>query len=154
MKVKTKDVVEAYNNLKELKISSVDDETMINLWKNIKAFRPIVEERNKDGEAVKTSLMDDKFNEMQQRLMHAKEREEKKNRGEYELTAEDIIDVTEINTYFAEFNRKSEKFFNELDEKENEVDVHMLSENEMLKALKSNGKDFKVMETLSWLFIG
>ena len=124
---------------------------MINIWRNIKTLRKISEEYKKDIEDSRNAINDDEFNNMHQRLHLARIREEKVKNGEYTLTNEDRNDVSEINEYFAKYSAKVEKFNKEIDEKEVTLDIIKISDNDFLKALKANDKDFSYMEQFEWM---
>lgn len=151
VKIKTIDAVNAYEALKSLKLSTIDDDMMINIWRNIKMLRKISEEYKKDIEDSRNAINDDEFNNMHQRLHLARIREEKVKNGEYTLTDEDRNDVSEINEYFAKYSAKVEKFNKEIDEKEVTLDIIKISDNDFLKALKANDKDFSYMEQFEWM---
>ena len=152
VKIKTIDAVNAYEALKSIKLSTIDDDTMINIWRNIKMLRKISEEYKKDIEDSRNAINDDEFNNMQDRLHFARIREEKVKNGEYTLTNEDRNDVGEINAYFAKYSAKVEKFNKEIDEKEVTLDIIKISDNDFLKVLKANDKDFSFMEQFEWMF--
>ena len=81
-KIKTIEAVNAYKTLKGLKTSSLSEETMLAVWKNMKALRSIADTFDKDKEEAQDSLKDDKFEEMQDKLKTAQENERKmKNEG-------------------------------------------------------------------------
>ena len=151
VKIKTIDAVNAYEALKSLKLSTIDDDMMIHIWRNIKTLRKISEEYKKDIEDSRNAINDDEFNNMHQRLHLARIREEKVKNGEYTLTNEDRNDVSEINEYFAKYSAKVEKFNKEIDEKEVTLDIIKISDNDFLKALKANDKDFSYMEQFEWM---
>lgn len=151
MKIKTITAVNAYKTIKEIKMTSLSEEVLVAVWNNLKALRPVSEEYDKDVECAKKSLEDDKYAEMMQRLQKATERENLVKAGKHEMTPEDNQDVKEINQWFAEFQMRGKKFFEGIDEKEVEVEISKLPENEILRALKDNGKSFEVMEGLSWM---
>ena len=151
MEIKTIQAVNAYNELKTLKLSTIDDETMLKLWGVIKKLRPFAEEYNKDKEDAKTSITDSKFEEMQNRLRTAKIREELVKKGEHTLTDDDIKDVTEINAYFNTFSNKMDKCLKELDEANIDVMVDKIPSDSFLKVLKANDKNFEMMEQFEWL---
>lgn len=67
------------------------------------------------------------------------------------MTPEENQDVEEINKWFAEFQTRGKKFFDDAAKKEVEIEITKLPENEILKALKENGKTFEVMESLAWM---
>ena len=151
VKIKTIDAVNAYEALKSLKLSTIDDDMMINIWRNIKMLRKISEEYKKDVEDSRNAINDDEFNNMQHRLHLARIREEKVKNGEYTLTNEDRNDVNEINEYFAKYSAKVEKFNKEIDEKEVTLDIIKITDNDFLKVLKANDKDFSYMEQFEWM---
>lgn len=152
MKIKTINASESYKALKDLKLSTIDENIMFDIWKIIKELRPIHETYQADIESLKQTLQDEKYDKMVERLSKARERENKVKNGEYSLTMEDKQDVIEINQYFEDFNKKGDAFFKELGEKEVDIDARAIKEDEMLKILKMNDKDFSFMEKLSWMF--
>ena len=151
VKIKTIDAVNAYEALKSLKLSTIDDDMMINIWRNIKMLRKITEEYKKDIEDSRNVINDDEFDKMQNRLHIARIREEKVKNGEYTLTDEDRNDVNEINEYFAKYSAKVEKFNKEIDDKEVALDIIKITDNDFLKVLKANDKDFSYMEQFEWM---
>lgn len=151
VKIKTVDAVNAYEALKSLKLSTIDDDMMINIWRNIKMLRKITEEYKKDIEDSRNVINDDEFDKMQNRLHIARIREEKVKNGEYTLTNEDRNDVNEINEYFAKYSAKVEKFNKEIDDKEVSLDIIKITDNDFLKVLKANDKDFSYMEQFEWM---
>ena len=151
VKIKTVDAVKAYEALKSLKRSTIDDDMMINIWRNIKMLRKITEEYKKDIEDSRNVINDDEFDKMQNRLHIARIREEKVKNGEYTLTDEDRNDVNEINEYFAKYSAKVEKFNKEIDDKEVALDIIKITDNDFLKVLKANDKDFSYMEQFEWM---
>ena len=151
VKIKTVDAVNAYEALKSLKLSTIDDDMMINIWRNIKMLRKITKEYKKDIEDSRNVINDDEFDKMQNRLHIARIREEKVKNGEYTLTNEDRNDVNEINEYFAKYSAKVEKFNKEIDEKEVTLDIIKITDDDFLKVLKANDKDFSYMEQFEWM---
>lgn len=151
MKIKTIEAAKAYKAIKEMKITSMSDDTMVSVWNNLKALRPISEEYDKDVEDARKSLEDDKYNEMNQRLQKAVERENQIKEGKHVMTAGEKKDVEEINKWFMDFQTRGKKFFDGIAEKEVEVEIARLPAGEILKVLKENGKTFDVMESLSWM---
>ena len=148
-KIKTIEAVKAYNTLKELKTSSMSDETMMNVWKDMKALRPVAETYNKDVEEAQNTLKDDKMEEMQGKLQKAQENERKAKSEDYQYTDEDITLLNEVNEYFTAYRQKTEKYFQELADTEVEVEIVEVEDTELLKALKSGEKNFETMETLA-----
>lgn len=71
MKIKTIEAVNAYKAIKDLKMSTLSEDTLISVWKNQKALRHVSEEYDKDVEDAKKSLEDDKHEEMVKRMQAA-----------------------------------------------------------------------------------
>lgn len=151
MKIKTIKAVNAYKTIKDVKMASLSEEVLVAVWNNLKALRPVSEEYDKDVEGAKKSLEDEKHAEMVQRLQKAVERERQVKEGKHIMTPEENQDVQEINRWLADSQTRGQKFFDEIANKEIEVEIFKLPESEMLKVLKENGKTFEVMESLSWM---
>ena len=151
MKVKTIKAVEAYRALKTLKVSSMSDEAMLAVWKNLKALRPVSETYDKDIEEVRATLQDEEFEKMQQRVKEAQEFERKVKEEARELTEAEKREIAEINAWFVAWNKKGEEYLKELAEKEVKVDVAEFEAEELLKAFKAFDKTFEEVEKLAWL---
>lgn len=151
MKVKTIKAVEAYRALKTLKVSSMSDEAMLAVWKNLKALRPVSETYDKDIEEVRATLQDEEFEKMQQRVKEAQEVERKVKEEARELTEAEKREIAEINAWFVAWNKKGEEYLKELAEKEVKVDVAEFEAEELLKAFKASDKTFEEVEKLAWL---
>jgi len=151
MKTKTIQAVEAYKILKELKVAGMSDEAMLAVWKNLKALRPISENYDKDIEEVRTTLQDDEFEAMQQRVVKAQEVERRAKEEDRELTEAEKREIVEINAWFAAWNKKGEEYFKSLSEKEVEITIKLLDTVELLKAFKGSDRTFEDAEKLDWL---
>ena len=151
MKVKTIKAVEAYRALKTLKVSSMSDEAMLAVWKNLKALRPVSETYDKDIEEVRATLQDEEFEKMQQRVKEAQELERRAKEEVRDMTEAEKREIAEINTWFAAWNKKGEEYLKELAEKEVKVDVVEFEAEELLKAFKASDKTFEEVEKLAWL---
>lgn len=142
--MKTKEIINAYNIIKDIKVGSLNDEAALAIWKNVKAFRPIVEEYNKSVEEAKKSLNDDELKAMSERAQKFNEKTKEYQNGN--LPEELQKEKAEIEKFFISRNAKAEKYFAELGDAEVDIDVQKVEETEMLKALKENGKTFEDME--------
>lgn len=147
-KIKTIEAVNAYNTLKELKLNSMSDDVVMNVWKSMKALRSVADTYNKDVEEAQTTLKDDKLEEMQKKLQQAQENERKAKTEGYQYTEEDITLLNEVNDFFNAYKKKTEKYFQDLAEAEVEVELEEIETSELLKALKACEKSFESMETL------
>lgn len=146
-KIKTIEAVAAYKTLKGFKTSSLSEETMLAVWKNMKALRGISETYDKDIEEAQTSLKDDKLEEMQKKLEKCRDLENKAKDG-YLYTKEDNDLFVEVNTYFAEYRKKTEDYFKQLSDAEVEVEITEIEDAELLKAIKASELSFSDMEML------
>lgn len=151
MKVKTIKSIEAYRALKALKVSSMSDEAMLAVWKNLKALRPVSEAYDKDIEEVRATLQDEEFEKMQQRVKEAQELERKVKEEDRDMTEAEKREIAEINAWFAAWNKKGEEYFKSLSEKVVEVDIDLLDTTELLKAFKGSDRTFEDAEKLDWL---
>ena len=151
MKIKTIQAVNAYNILKDFKVSNLNEDSIISLWSDLKLFRPITEEYNKTVEDTKKTLQDDKYNEMLQRVKVAQDRENKVKTEGYVITEGDIEDTKEINDYFAEFNKKGNEYFKSLEDAEIDLDIKTISNEELIKVMKETNNGFETMLKLDFI---
>ena len=151
MKVKTIKAVEAYRALKTLKVGGMSDDAMLAVWKNLKALRPVSETYDKDIEDVRATLQDEEFEKMQQRVKEAQEVERKVKEEDRDMTEAEKREISEINAWFAAWNKKGEEYLKSLAEKEIEVKIDLLDTAELLKAFKGSDRTFEDAEKLDWL---
>jgi len=151
MKVKTIKAVEAYRALKTLKVGGMSDDAMLAVWKNLKALRPVSETYDKDIEDVRATLQDEEFEKMQQRVKEAQEVERKVKEEDRDMTEAEKREISEINAWFAAWNKKGEEYLKSLAEKEVEVKIDLLDTAELLKAFKGSDRTFEDAEKLDWL---
>ena len=147
-KIKTIEAVNAYKTLKGFKTSSLSEETMLAVWKNMKALRHVADTYDKDVEEAQESLKDDKFEEMQRKLQECQQLEQKHADEGYEYTKDDSAKFAEVNEYFFNQKQKTEKYFSDLANAEVEVAIEAVDEKELFKAAKDCGLKFADMETL------
>lgn len=147
-KIKTIEAVNAYKTLKGFKTSSLSEETMLAVWKNMKALRHVADTYDKDVEEAQESLKDDKFEEMQRKLQECQQLEQKHADEGYEYTKDDSVKFAEVNQYFFNQKQKTEKYFSDLANAEVEVSIEEVDEKELFKAAKDCGLKFADMETL------
>lgn len=147
-KIKTIEAVNAYKTLKGFKTSSLSEETMLAVWKNMKALRHVADTYDKDVEEAQESLKDDKFEEMQRKLQECQQLEQKHADEGYEYTKEDSAKFAEVNEYFFNQKQKTEKYFSDLANAKVEVAIEDVDEKELFKAAKDCGLKFADMESL------
>ena len=151
MIVKTIKAVEAYRALKTLKVGGMSDDAMLAVWKNLKALRPVSEAYDKDIEGVRATLQDEEFEKMQQRVKEAQEVERRAKEEVRSMTDAEKQEISEINAWFAAWNKKGEEYLKSLAEKEVEVKIDPLDAAELLKAYKGSDRTFEDAEKLDWL---
>ncbi len=151
MKIQTIKAVSAYKTLKDIKVSSMSDDAMLAVWKDIKALRPVSDEYDKSVEETRTTLMDDDFKKMQIRLQKVQDRERKVKSEGYVMTDADRKEIMDINAWFSEWNKKGEKYLKDLADKEIDVKAEKVEAGELLKAFKKSDKTFEAMTELEWL---
>ena len=151
MKVETIKVVNAYKALKEMKVSDMSDDEMVAVWDNLKSFRKVSENYDKDVSDRNTSLIDDKVKEMSERRNKALQLENDEKAGKYKRTAKDIQEVQELNMYFNSFNSKYNKVMKDLADQKVEVTVSKIDSKEFIKAFKQSGKTMGEIMDLEWL---
>ena len=151
MKVETIKVVNAYKALKEMKVSDMSDDEMVAVWDNLKSFRKVSENYDKDVSDRNTSLIDDKVKEMSERRNKALQLENEEKAGKYKRTPKDIQEVQELNMYFNSFNSKYNKAMKDLADQKVEVTVSKIDSKEFIKAFKQSGKTMGEIMDLEWL---
>ena len=151
MKVETIKVVNAYKALKEMKVSDMSDDEMVAVWDNLKSFRKVSENYDKDVSDRNTSLIDDKVKEMSERRNKALQLENDEKAGKYKRTSKDIQEVQELNMYFNSFNSKYNKVMKDLADQKVEVKVSEIDSKEFIKAFKQSGKTMGEIMDLEWL---
>lgn len=147
-KIKTIEAVNAYVTLKSLKTSSMSDETMIAVWRDMKALRTISETYEKDKEEAKNSLHDDEYEKMTSKAQGLGDKQERERKNEYTFTEQDFDEIKEVNKYFEGINAKTQKYFSELDNKEVEVEIVEIAEMEIVKSIKSTDLSLSELEKL------
>lgn len=152
MKITQSKINALYPLFKGLKLSSVEDSELVKVWHNLKLLRPLFQEYQTSVEEFRKTLQDSKFEEMQARVVKAQEREAKVKEGSYQMTPEDIKDVTEINEYFNELNSKGQEYLSELDNQEFDLDLQLLSMASIVPALKASELKFEDLESIDFIF--
>lgn len=135
---KTMEVVAAYGKIKDAKLSKLEDSekfTVIRIGKKLKAIAVDFEEFVQDS---RDKLKDDQFDEMQEKVQ--------KWQGKTAETDEEKAEVSTINNYYAEYNKKVEECVRPEAEKEVEIEFEPLNEEVFGKFISSN--DWSLSEIL------
>ena len=151
MKIETIKVVNAYKALKEMKVNDMDENEMVSVWNNLKSFRKIVENYDKDVSDRNDSLIDNKVKEMSERRNKALQLENDEKAGKYKRTPKDIQEVQELNIYFNSFNDKYNKAMKDIADKAVEVTISKIDAKEFIKAFKQSSKTMGDIMELDWL---
>ena len=147
-KIKTIEAVNAYKTLKSLKSSSMSEEVLMSVWKDMKSLRAISDTYNQDVEEANNSLRDGQYEEMAQKAQKLNEKQSKEQKGEYSFSDEDLAEIKEVNKYFGDIKAKTDKYFHELDNKEVEVDIVEVAETELVKVVKACELSLSELEKL------
>ena len=151
MKLKTIDAVNAYKEIKDLKVNSLGDEAALAVWRNSKSLRPVAEEYNRSVEEVNKSLQDKEYISMTERAQAYNTQLAKYKEDNKAVTQDMLSEVKAINDFFAGRNKTAEKYFRELNDKEVEISIELIDENEIIKAIKASEKSYSNMLALSFL---
>lgn len=146
--MKTIEVVKAYNTLKDLKLAEIEDETMLKIWKNLKVFRKVSNDFEAAKKDIITTLQDDTFKKMQERLKKCIELDRKQKQEGYVLTHAEAVDYREVIEFFQKNDEKALKGIKILEDETVSVIITKISADEMLKVLKKNNKAFSDMDNL------
>lgn len=147
IKVKTSEVLVAYNVLNSAKYGSMEDADKIKVWKIARALKPVAtkfEEDNKDA-AEKFKPKDEDFD---QKLQEAQEFERLRNTGGDMSKAKiGVAQYEEFIAKFKEYNTLVGKAVEEFAKKEVTVEFEALSEESFGKLMASN--DWKISEVMA-----
>lgn len=149
--ITTKQAVEAYKILKDIKVKDVESSVAVTLWKDIKALRPIKEEYEKDVEEAKKTLQDEEFKSMNERLKKQIQVEADAKNSNTPLTAEQQEEARALNEYFANANKRGHDYFEELNNKAVEVDVENVAIETLVKTLKETEYSLSALESVEWI---
>ena len=120
----------------------------MSVWKDMKSLRAISDTYNQDVEEANNSLRDGQYEEMAQKAQKLNEKQSKEQKGEYSFSDEDLAEIKEVNKYFGDIKAKTDKYFEELDNKEVEVDIVEIDETELVKVVKACELSLSEMEKL------
>lgn len=148
MKITTIKAVTAYNLVKDMKMSSLSDDVLLKMWRNMRLLRPVCEEYDKCLADVRKTLEDDEYRAMTERLIKAQQRELELKENNRSMTSAEYKEVQEINAWFRNYEHRCKSFIEELNNKELEIAIERIPADEMVKALKGNDKTFKTIEEL------
>lgn len=150
-KIKTIKAVNAYKVLKSLKVKDLNEELCLNIWKNMKALRPINETYEKDVKDIADSLKSDEDEKWEERKQKAGELELKVKNGVIKYTMDDIDELVAIGKHNNELEKKHIPRLTELNDAEVEVDIKPIKEADFIKAIKLNDQSIGVMDELDFL---
>lgn len=146
IKVKTSEILNAYNVLNNAKYGSMEDSDKIKVWKIARALKPVAtkfEEDNKDA-AEKFKPKDADFDE---KLVNAQEFERLRNSGgDMSKAKMGVAQYEEFIAKFSEYNNLVRKAVEEFANKEIEVEFDPLSDNAFGKLMASN--EWKMSDVL------
>lgn len=132
--MKTIEAVRAYKIMKASKLTKMDDADKMKFIKAMRVLRPIAEEYDKDLEDGRNTLLDDKYEEAQQK--GAKHNEAIANKTQDGLLS--FSELKELNDYFKKNEKDLNELIKELNEKEITITIGRLNEAAFEKLVASN----------------
>jgi hypothetical protein len=151
-KVKQSNAVSAYNVLKQIKTKELPAEVALAIWKNVKSLKPTATSYEDSIKDAKESLKSDNDAEMETLLKELQEKETKEAAGTYTFTRTDNENRIKVTQYYVEAQNKINKFIKELDNKEIEVELTELKEEDIVKAIVGTDFNIGVLELIDFLF--
>lgn len=135
----TQEIVTLYNLINPAKLTKMtDSKAKFAIIKNNKALKTVAENFEAFQKDALEKLKDEKFDEMQQRA-------QKWQNGKQAETPEERTDITEINTYFSNYQNEVNKCLIEESEKKNAVKLEKITEDQF--ELFLDGNDWSVEQT-------
>lgn len=132
--MRTRKVVEAYNILKGAKLVKLSKEEMFNVISGMIEMRPVVEKFNKDAEEAEDKMKGAKHDELLGKA--TKHNNAIQANSKKELLS--VEDLTEVNKYFQEYQKKVNDFREALGEKDVAISVKKISEDVLFKLVEHN----------------
>uniref|UniRef100_A0AAU8MH52 Uncharacterized protein n=1 Tax=Geladintestivirus 4 TaxID=3233136 RepID=A0AAU8MH52_9CAUD len=152
MKVKQANAVSAYNVLKQIKTKELPAEVAIAIWKNVKNLKATATSCEEAIKDAKESLKGENDDEMSKLLEELQKKETDEAAGKYTFTRTDNENRVKVTEYYQNAQTKLNKFIKDLDDKEVEVEVVTLSEDDLIKALIGTDFNIGIIEFISFLF--
>lgn len=134
--MKTIAITNVYAILNEAKLTKMEDADKFKVIKALRVIKPIAKGYEDFVEDAKNKLKDEKYEDMSNKAQDWN----KANKGKKanELSQDDIDTLNDINSYFADYNKRIEECLKEEAEKEVEVEFEKLSEDAFCKLVSSN----------------
>lgn len=151
MKVKTENVVGAYNVLKQIKTKELPAEVALAIWKNVKSFKDTATSYEDSVESTKKSLAGDEEEEMTNLLKELQDKEIKEGTGTYTFTRTDNENKIKVTKYFTEAQSKLNKYIKELNDEEVEVTVTTIKEDDLVKAIIGTDYNIGILEVIDFI---
>lgn len=149
--IKTEKIVEAVKLLKGMKLIDIEDDALLKIWKNLSNMRSTADKYEADVKDVAESLQDEDYRKWEQRLITAKDKEEKAQKQEYTITPEDTEETKKIIAFYDSYNKKCEVRLNELKNVEVSLEIFEVESKELLKAIKKNNLEIGEMFKLDFM---
>lgn len=134
--MKTIAITNVYAILNEAKLTKMEDADKFKVIKALRVIKPIAKGYEEFAEEAKNKLKGDDYDKMSELAQTWN----KANKGKKanELSQDDIDTLNDINSYFADYNKRIEECLKEEAEKEVEVEFEKLSEDAFCKLVSSN----------------
>ena len=148
MKLKTSEIVNAYQVLAEASYEKMADEDKIKVWKIARELKPIALKFEEDrADAQRKLIPDAEFN---QRLQKARDYEKLLSEGKTELP----MTAKEYQEFVVEFKNKTDLMkaaLTEYADAEVEVNINLLSEDAFSKLMASNNWTLKQVDNIAFI---
>lgn len=134
--MKTIAITNVYVILNEAKLTKMEDADKFKVIKALRVIKPVAKGYEEFAEEAKNKLKGDDYDKMSELAQTWN----KANKGKKanELSQDDIDTLNDINSYFADYNKRIEECLKEEAEKEVEVEFEKLSEDAFCKLVSSN----------------
>lgn len=147
LKLKLKEVTEAYGLLKDAKYQKLSDDDKVRVWKISRALKPLAVQLDEDAADARQKFMPEGFSD---RLTKALQYEKLKAKGSEELP----LSVEEYRAILIEYNEYKglmDKALKESMEKEMTFETDLLSEEAFGKLMASNDWTLSQVESLEFI---
>ena len=135
--MKTTEIISIYELLSSAKINKVQDQGKIKIVKTVRKMKKIVDDFNSLVEDAREKLKGEKHDELIEKASRWQQ-----EGNEVNLTDEEKL---EINAYFSEYGSRIDEFVKEDAEKEHDLGIAKLNEEEFDGLISSNDWDVKTI---------
>ena len=150
LKLKTALINDAYKVLDTAKYSNLTDQDKVKLWKIFRKLHPIATklEEEKQDASKRLAPNEDLLARLQKCVQYEKLMDEKADKSLFPMTDEDYIKTVKE---YRDYKKLLESALSELEDKEEELEIEVLSEDAFGKLISSNDWTLKQVDSLEFL---